>query len=442
MTDLALPADDHDYLEPEALERIPPHDLEAEQSVLGSCLLSARACREVLDILDPAAFYRPAHALIFQAIGRMHAAGLPVDPITLTKYMADAGELTRVQGPGYLHSLAHQTPTAGNAEYYAEIIQDRALRRALIELGTRLVQMGYGHEDDSYELVERAVAMAREIRDRGQATLDLPTLDLHDFLAVQHEYDWLVPGLLERGDRMILTAAEGGGKSTLMRQMAICTAAGLDPFTQKQIDPVKVLILDCENGEAATRRQLIPLANAAARRKRPIGRGQLHIECQPAGVDLTRPADRAWMMRRVEKLQPQMLIIGPVYRLHAGNPNDEELARKVTVVIDEARATAGCAVLMEAHAPHHNGFGKHRDLRPAGSSLWKRWPEFGYGLRPVDDEASALNDRARVMVAWRGARDERNWPSHVKQGADWPWMPYTPPQSDGGFGMGIRGAAA
>jgi replicative DNA helicase len=431
---------DHDY-ESEALERTPPQDTGAEMALLGACMLSRNACRAVLDILDPGAFYRPAHTAIFNAIGRLHAKGDPVDPITLGKHLADSGELVSVGGPPYLFTLVQETVTAANAEHYAEIVQDRALRRALVELGTHLVQMGYGQDQDTYDLVERAVTLTRELRDRGRATDDLPTLDLQDFLAVEHEYDWLVPNLLERGDRLIITAAEGGGKSVLMRQLSICAAAGLDPFTQKPVDPVRVLVLDCENGESATRRALAPLAQQAIRYNRPIQRGGLHIECQPAGVDLTRPIDRAWLMRRVERIKPEVLVIGPIYRLHGGNPNDEELARKVTVALDEARATVNCAVLMEAHAPHHNGFGKHRDLRPAGSSLWKRWPEFGYGLRPVDDEKSASEERARVFTPWRGARDERNWPTHIKQGVDWPWESYKPVDSDRFTGWSERGAA-
>lgn len=408
-------------------ERTPPHDLIAEQAVLGACLLDAPACRGALDSLDGADFYRPAHTTIFHAIGRLAAAGTPVDSITVCEELIESGELKGALDRSYVSGLPEAVTTAASVDWHAAIVTGLALRRAVIEACTRLVALAYCGDGEAADLAETAVAWTREVRDHGRAAEDLPVLDLHDFLAVEHAYDWLVPGLLERGDRLILTAAEGGGKSLLLQQMAICAAAGLDPFTQKPIDPIRVLILDCENGEAATRRRLAPLAAAAARWQHPVPRGALHIECQAAGIDLTRPRDRAWMMRRVERLQPQMLIVGPVYRLHAGNPNDEELARKVTVVIDEARATSGCAVLMEAHAPHHNGFGKHRDLRPAGSSLWKRWPEFGYGLRPVDDELSAKQERARVVVAWRGPRDERAWPTHLKQGADWPWVPYTPP---------------
>lgn len=434
-------ADDH---EPEPFERMPPQDIPAEQSVLGACMLSVNACRAVLDTLDPAAFYRPAHTTIFQAIGRMHAKGDPVDPITLTKHLQDAGDLERIGGANYLHTCVWAVTTTANAEYYADIVQDRALRRALVEIGTRLAAMGYATDGDSYDLVEQAVAMTRDLRDRGRAAEDLPTMDILDFVQVEDTYDWLVPGLLERGDRMVLTASEGGGKSVLLRQIAVTLAAGIHPFKPTElIDPVRALTLDCENGAAMSRRHFRPLLAAAENCEQPIRRGQFQIECRPEGLDLTKPADRSWVMRRVEQLKPEILVIGPIYRLHAGDPNSEELARKVSVVIDEARATANCAVVMEAHAPHHNGFGPHRNLRPLGSSLWMRWPEFGYGLRPVEDEKSASNAegcRGRRVVPWRGARDERDWPHFIKQGDKWPWVSYRPIDADPYTGNSQTGA--
>jgi replicative DNA helicase len=435
---------DHDHEPPPGFDRTPPQDLAAEQSVLGACMLSARACKEVLDTLDPAAFYRPAHETIFNAVGRLHAKGEPVDPITLTKHLADTGELARVGGASYLHTLVQGTPTAANAEYYAEIVTDRSLRRGVIELGTRLAQLGYDPTGESHELIELAVTLARELRDRGQAAADLPTEDILDFVQHEDTYDWIVPGLLERGDRLVLTASEGGGKSTLLRQMAVTLAAGIHPFKPTEItDPVRLLVLDCENGAAASRRKYRPLLAAAAEVHQPMRRGQFHIECRPEGLDLTRAADRAWTMRRVEQIKPDVLIIGPVYRLHTGNPNDEELARKVSVVIDEARATARCAVLMEAHSPHNNGFAAHRPLRPLGSSLWMRWPEFGFGLRPVEDEKSAANTdgaRGRRVVPWRGMRDERDWPTFIKQGSPWPWVTYRPIDADQFTGHSETGA--
>lgn len=425
------------------LERVPPQDFDAEQSALGACLLSKTALSEVRDAVDVAAFYQARHQVIFSAILHMDSRNLSVDHITLGKYLADTGDLMRVGGTAYLYELVRAVPTAANGEHYAGIVQDRGLRRALIELATRMVQMGYSTTGETSELIEKFVAEARDLRDRGMAAEDLPVEDILDFVKKEDVYDWVVPGLLERQDRLILTASEGGGKSTLLRQMSVTLAAGIHPFrTWEVIDPVRVLTLDCENGEAASRRKFRPLLAAADNLEQPVKRGQFHIECRPSGLDLTRPSDRAWMMRRVERVKPDVLIIGPVYRLHAGNPNDEELARKVSVVIDEARATAGCTVLMEAHAPHGNGMGP-RSLRPLGSSLWMRWPEFGFGLRPVEDDKSAQNvegARGRRVVPWRGSRDERDWPAFIKQGEKWPWISYKPIDADQFTGYSETGA--
>jgi replicative DNA helicase len=129
----------------------------------------------------------------------------------------------------------------------------------------------------------------------------------------------------------------------------------------------------------------------------------------------------------VEALMPDLLVIGPVYKMHAGDPNDEPSARTVAQVLDQARDVCGSALLIEAHSPHGNGQGK-RPVRPFGSSLWLRWPEFGYGLRLRDDESDA--DRLRLMdfKAWRGPRDEREWPSRLRAGQSssggpvWPWV--------------------
>lgn len=426
-----------------AFERTPPSDTAAERCALGACLMSPVACAEVLAAVTPEAYYIPRHQTIHRAIADLFLAGEPVDQITVAKYLGDCGELTKIGGQPYLWELVQSVPTAANGEWYASIVQDRALRRALVELATRLVQMGYSPDGETTEIIEHAVAMIRELRDQGREAEDLPLEDILDFVQHEDTYDWVVPGLLERRDRLILTASEGGGKSTMLRQMAVTLAAGIHPFrTWETIDPVRMLVLDCENGEAASRRKYRPLLANAERLELPIRRGQFHIECKPAGIDLTRAKDRSWLMRRVEAAKPDVLIVGPVYRLHAGDPNSEELARKVSVVIDEARNTAGCAVLMEAHAPHSNGFVSHRPLRPLGSSLWMRWPEFGFGLRPVEDEKSASNTdgcRGRRLIPWRGMRDERDFPHFVRQGERWPWQSYRPIDADD-FGYSETGA--
>ncbi|WP_051940747.1 AAA family ATPase [Phaeacidiphilus oryzae] len=424
-----------------------PHDIDAEQAFVGALITDPRRLRTNLAAVAPADYYRPAHAIIHTTIQQLHDDAQAVDPITLTAALQAAGHLGRVGGRDYLHTCITQLPAPANADWYAERIRDLALRRALITTGSDIAAMGYDPASgDPAELAERAVALARDVRDAGRAAEDSPVLDVHDFLAIDDTaHDWVLPGLLEHGDRIVWTAGEGGGKSVLQRQLAVSAAAGAQPFEfePNALGPQKVLVLDCENSERQSRRHFRDVMNAAERRRTPVKRGQLHVDVRPEGVDLTRPDGRAWLMRRVEAVMPDLLIIGPIYRLHTGDPNSEEHARRITVVLDEARATANCAISLEAHSPQGSGFGP-RTLRPAGSSLWLRWPEFGLGLRPVEDERSAREHRARRILPWRGARDERTWPSFICQGYEgsWPWRSYKPVDADPYSGYSPTGAVA
>lgn len=423
-----------------------PHDLTAEAAYLGAILVARDPRRVLLDTgLRAADFYRPCNAIIFTALGALTYTREPVTPISITAHLQRTGQLARAGGPAYVHGLITGAVTAG-ADWLADRIQSLALRRQLIHAGSEIAAMGYNPEGDPAELAEHAVARLRDVRDAGRAAEDSPVLDVHDFLAVDDQaHDWVLPGLLEHMDRVIWTAGEGGGKSVLQRQLAVSAAAGALPFSfdANALGPQRVLVLDCENSDRQTRRHYRDLMNRAEARRSPVKRGQLHIDVRPEGVDLTRPDGRAWLMRRVEEVMPDLLVIGPIYRLHNGDPNSEEHARKVTVVLDEARSTARCAISLEAHSPQGNGFGP-RALRPVGSSLWLRWPEFGLGLRPVEDERSAQDERARKVISWRGARDERQWPAYLRSGFDgsWPWRPYTPIDADPYTGYSPTGAVA
>jgi 5S rRNA maturation endonuclease (ribonuclease M5) len=248
--------------------------------------------------------------------------------------------------------------------------------------------------------------------------------DLWEFIGVEDPpYDWIAPGLLERGDRLILTGFEGLGKSMLTRQIAVTVAAGLDPFLFKPTDPKRVLFIDCENSERQARRKFRPLAAASIKAHHRVPDGGLRIIHRPDGVDLTRDDDAAWLIERVVAHKPDLLICGPFYRLHAADMNDERAARRVVGVLDAARTKADCALITEAHAGHGE-HGKNRSVRPLGSSLQLRWPEFGLGLAPAEDPAPGQPCRDVFVRPWRGARDERDWPTRLTWGDPngWPWQ--------------------
>jgi hypothetical protein len=411
-----------------------PHDTNAEQAVLGGMLLSAAAAAQCLSALAPDDFYRPAHQVIFTGIRTLTRAGEPADPVTLFAWLEDAGELRTAGGGLYLHTLIASVPTAANAGYYARIVRDRAIRRRLLEAGRRIIQLARESDLDAHGLTERAVREAEAARDAGAGD-DVSTPTITEFLDVPAEddsYDWVVPGLLERGDRLVLTGTEGAGKSTLFRQLAVTMAAGIHPFTGAPITPMRVLLIDCENGAAHTRRKIRPLVIQAGSEGYPVREDLLWIEVRPEGLDLAADKDVSWLLRRCAALMPDAVMIGPLYRLAPRALNDDSDAAPVIATLNLIRARGAC-VLLEAHAGHALGHGGRRDLRPRGSSAFLGWPEFGYGIRS-SDLPDAKKKRLVDVVPWRGDRDEREWPQHLVAGGVWPWSDhvagFTEPDGD------------
>src|SRR5690606_20835319 len=217
-------------------DRQPPQDIAAEQSVLGGMLLSKDAIADVLEVLRPSDFYRPAHQAIYDAVLDLYSRGEPADPITISAELERRGELARVGGAPYLHTLIATVPTAANAAYYAQIVAEKAVLRRLVEAGTRIVQYGYGAADaqgDAVdEVVDRAQAAIFEVTERRTSEdyvaleeLLQPTMDEIDAIASDGGISRGVPtgftdldevtNGLHPGQMIIVAARPGIGKSTL-----------------------------------------------------------------------------------------------------------------------------------------------------------------------------------------------------------------------------------
>ena len=147
-------------------ERTPPHDVAAEQCALGGMLLSKDAISDVIEVIRPADHYRPAHQVIHEAILDLYSRGEPADAIMVANELTRRGEIARVGGAPYLHTLISSVPTAANAGYYARIVRERAILRRLVEAGTRIVQFGYAGDADADELVDRAEAEVYAVTER------------------------------------------------------------------------------------------------------------------------------------------------------------------------------------------------------------------------------------------------------------------------------------
>ncbi|WP_082920517.1 replicative DNA helicase [Rhodococcus sp. YH3-3] len=214
--------------------RQPPQDMTAEQSVLGGMLLSKDAIADVLEVLRPGDFYRPAHQSVYDVILDLYSRGEPADPVTVSAELDRRGELRRIGGAAYLVTLTQTVPTAANAAFYAEIVAEKSVLRRLVDAGTRIVQYGYAGTEgqDVAEVVDRAQAEIFEVTER-RTTEDFvpltellqPTMDEIDSIASRggislgvptgfKDLDEITNGL-HAGQMIIVAARPGVGKSTL-----------------------------------------------------------------------------------------------------------------------------------------------------------------------------------------------------------------------------------
>lgn len=240
-------------------------------------------------------------------------------------------------------------------------------------------------------------------------------------------YEWVIPGLLEKSERVIVVAAEGVGKTMLARQVGILTAAGINPFSFQQMPRITTLTVDLENPERIIRRTSRSIALQAMSHARTDSI-DAHLLSKPSGMDLLKAADRAILEDALDQVRPQLLVIGPLYKafLDPGGRTSESIAIEVAKYLDTIRVVYGCALWIEHHAPLGTS-STSRDLRPFGSAVWSRWPEFGLSLQP---DPTAGGDYVYDVKHFRGARDERHWPLKMKRGKRFPfevieWMKTT-----------------
>jgi RecA-family ATPase len=200
----------------------------------------------------------------------------------------------------------------------------------------------------------------------------------------------------------------------------------LHPFLGTTCEPKTVLFVDAENPAKIMVKTMGRMRDAAAYKKSPVDPNRLWIRRRPEGLNLADPAERLWLKREAQTVNADLLCIGPAYKLYFGGKGEreEDLARQVTVALDLVRDAAGCAVILEHHSPHQSSNDRARNVRPIGSSLWLRWPEFGLGIR-LAEEDGAYERRLMDVVAWRGARDERDWPKQLVATTNPSAMPWT-----------------
>jgi replicative DNA helicase len=161
-----------------APSRVAPHNLQAEESLLGAMLLSKDAIAVASEVLDAENFYKPAHGHIFEAITSLSAAGEPADPVTVAEELRRAGLLDAVGGPAALVTLQAATPAISNASRYARIVEEHALLRRLIGVAGEIAEMSYDLPDDVTKTVDQAESLVFEVAQRRVTDTMAPIHDL------------------------------------------------------------------------------------------------------------------------------------------------------------------------------------------------------------------------------------------------------------------------
>lgn len=239
--------------------------------------------------------------------------------------------------------------------------------------------------------------------------------------------EFVIDGTMAAGERLLLIGFEGTGKSTLCRQIAVMVAGGLHPFTGMPMkEPRRVLFIDAENHPEQVQDDWAKLVGLMAKHQHGLERGMLTVlEEWEFGKALETPAGEAWLSERVHAYRPHLIVMGPLTNLADKDLRDDEPVRRTKNAVNKARAICNSAFVMEHHAPLKGPMDRERQLRPYGSSLFLKWPDYGFGLKPTNEP---------TLFEWyknRGPRvRSRRWPSGLREGlpntAEFPWMEANP----------------
>jgi len=396
-----------------------PDAPEAELAILGACMASSEAYRTAQGLVGVDDFFSDRHREMWAAVCYWNEMGATAEPTLVLDRLRELNQVGPTTGPRLFEAVSRAAALV-SVPYYARIVADAATRRRLVRaaqsIGQRATLPG-----DVADLVEqgmndlRAVSAARVGVERLTVTSDVFLKQAPDRPV------WVVPGLLCRGDRMVLTGEGGLGKSTLALQVAVMAAAGVAPLRWHipgtEYAPVRAMVIDCENPDHRVKGRVWPLVKTLTGVDRPV-ENRLTIGGHGKSLDVLDASQALSLLRTVEHDQPDLVYIGPFYKLHNDDPDKEVVVKKVTHVLDQVREIGGAALIIEAH--HNKAAHSGGSLAPSGSNMWNWWPELGFGLRLDPDSSEEL--RRCTLVRWRIDRDLFEWPRYIEAGGRFPWV--------------------
>lgn len=360
--------------------RVPPHSIEAEQSVLGSLLSDSAALGKISDLLTEADFYRHEHRLIYSAVCALVAAGHPVDVVTVFEHL-DGMQLARdAGGISNINALAQSVPSAANIRRYAEIVAEKAMRRALIAACDTMATAAFnppGATTAEDLLDDAKVQLGRIEQRRTGLGKGLRVLSMDDLIAASESASWLVKHVFPADSVGMIYGASGTFKSFLVLDAALHVAHGM-PWMGKKTRRGQVLYIAAEGGAGLGPR--IKAWHEEHRRDR----AQAQISFVTTAVDLANDAWRVVDAAQIAGVAPSMVVVDTLSQTYSGDENSaNEMAAYLREIGTRFRALWHCTVVLI----HHTGHSETE--RPRGSSAIKGNLDFMAGVHRDEKELLA-----------------------------------------------------
>ena len=383
-----------------------PHNLDAEESVIAAILSKPDYVAEVAADLSPDDFYNVNYGNVWSIFQTIYTKEGNTKPEILTIVERSNGSITSEK---FIDIQIKATPINRSS---VEIIIRHSAARSLIGEASKVCNDlldGFDPYEQASELEKFAARLGAGTGQMEQESLTITELaERAESIAPT-----IIPGICNRDFRTIIVAEEGAGKSVLLRTIAQTTAQGIHPFNHKRIEPKRTLVVDLENPAQAIVDTSLELEY---RMHNQLGadydEDRFRIWRRPGGINIRRLADRAALQREIAYHRPELVCIGPIYKMYQrkGGESYEDSADEAMSVLDDLRTRYGFALFMEHHAAKGKQ-GEGRDLTPMGSQRWMAWPEIGISLYRDKNDPTTFD-----VKRFRGDRlSGINWPDRISR---------------------------
>ncbi len=409
------------------LDRIPPHNLDAERAVLGALLIEGRAAVEKVAVLRPTDFYHEGHRTVFDTMLELAARGEPIDPITLSEALRRADNLEFVGGAPALALLEEQASIRANLPSYAAIVRQMATLRELIQSSTQIITQAFDAKDDAQLVVDQALGRFEALARRATlAETPFPAMTGAELLALEiPDPEFIVKDWIPAEGLTFIVGDSEAFKSWFAGLVTICIAAGVPLFDRFAVAQRPALVISEENGLPEDKRRYGLIFRGLGLDPATV---PWHIASETS-FSFDDPAKYAAMRAYVQQHGIKVIVFDSFVRMHRREEKDAGEMNALYLDRMKPLIREGCALLMlhhkrklqpgaqPANASDNDDIRGSGDLRAAAQAVlflkaagndkaivkhnkargWKKQEPYVFGMTDVDD-----GQRMAVAFSYEG----------------------------------------